>query len=139
MSISAERERWQFGRLDRTAVDTQQDVARANASRVGRPAFVDVLKKPTASVRRIEGTERGIDRVACWSTLRTLMEKRDVAETAAGHDGVYARLKLRGRTGSDDVLHLFGEQRSPVRVSPVETNAPTFEQSDPLLDHIADN
>jgi hypothetical protein len=123
--------------LDGTAVDTQQDVARANASHVRRPAFVDVLEQPTASEWRIEGTERGIDRVACWSALCALMEERDVTETATGHERVYARLEFVRRPRSSDVLELLGKERAPVWVAPVETNASTFKQPNALFDHIA--
>ena len=51
------------GRIGRP-VDLQQDVARARTGHVCRSAVVHVLKHPPASVRRVDGTERGIDGVS---------------------------------------------------------------------------
>ena len=51
------------------------------------------------------------------------MEERDVAQAAARNDGVHSRLEFRRRAGACDVLELLREQRSPVRVTPVEANA----------------
>jgi hypothetical protein len=76
-----------------------------------------ILKEPPLSLWGVDGTERGVDGIPRGSALSTLVEERDVAETAARNDCVHSGLEFRGRAGACEVLELLREQRSPIRVA----------------------